>query len=329
MKKIKDFILRKLGILSMKKRIDLLEKENKSFKKKLEDSSKRISTLSNQNKELNKRISNLEKFVFSQNRSLVEVGRSPRIVVSMTSYPARINKVHVVLERLLVQTVRPDKIILWLSKEQFPNKEADLPETLLRLIDDRIEIGWCDGDIKSYKKILPALREYSEDLIVTVDDDLIYDADFIENLYMAHKKFPTAIIASRVHKIAFDEQGKIAPYAKWDKECGYGLLDAREDWFFTSGAGTLLPPHIFGEGVFDLDTIINLCPHADDIWLNIHAAMNEVPIVNTANNNYLTCVEGTQGDRLYDINKEQNDVQLKRVVDYYKEQLTDSIYKNM
>lgn len=42
-----------------------------------------------------------------------------KIVVSLTSFPARIKKVHIVIESLLNQTIKPDKIILWLSKEQF------------------------------------------------------------------------------------------------------------------------------------------------------------------------------------------------------------------
>lgn len=156
----------------------------------------------------------------------------------------------------------------------------------------------------------------------------MYRVDFVENLYKAHLKYPKAIIASRVHQIAFDEQGQMAPYETWNKECDYGVGEIKDDWFFTGGAGTLFPPKVMPDDVFDEAVIMQLCPYADDIWLNIQAAMNKVPIVNTANNNHLTYIEGTQVDCLYDINKEQNDVQLRRVLDYYKERLQDSIYYN-
>ena len=55
----------------------------------------------------------------------------PKLIVSLTSFPARINTVHQVIESLLNQTKKADKIILWLAPEQFPNGEKDLPEKLL------------------------------------------------------------------------------------------------------------------------------------------------------------------------------------------------------
>lgn len=54
-----------------------------------------------------------------------------KIIVSLTSYPARISTVHLTIDTLLSQTRKADKIILWLAPEQFPNKEDDLPAQLL------------------------------------------------------------------------------------------------------------------------------------------------------------------------------------------------------
>lgn len=54
--------------------------------------------------------------------------RRPRIIVSMTSYPARINTVHLAIRSLLAQKVLPDKIVLWLCKSDFPNREAICPK---------------------------------------------------------------------------------------------------------------------------------------------------------------------------------------------------------
>lgn len=45
--------------------------------------------------------------------------RHPQIIVSMTSYPARINTVHLAIRSLLAQKVLPDKIVLWLCKSDF------------------------------------------------------------------------------------------------------------------------------------------------------------------------------------------------------------------
>lgn len=333
MKRIKNFILRKLGILSLKKKVSALEKENKKLQKRFTEAEKanknlekRIVQANKNNDKLSKQIENLEKLVFSQNRGVTVTERKPRIIVSVTSYPARIAAVPIALERLMAQTMRPDKIVLWLSRDQFPGGENDLPDALIDLKKDGLEIKWCDGDMKAYKKVLPALKEYPDDLIVLADDDLIYRSDLIENLYKAHQKHPNAIIAARVHQIVFDEDGRIVPYSNWKKECEFAVGEIKEDWFYTGGAGTLLPPHIFGEEVFNTEVISELCLYADDIWLNIHSAMKHVPIVNIANNSLLDCIAGTQAERLYTINKVQNDAQLKNLLEHYKEQLSGTIY---
>ena len=55
------------------------------------------------------------------NPSIFEGGKKRRddsIIVSMTTFPARIGYVHLAIKSLLNQTVSPRKIILWLAKDQ-------------------------------------------------------------------------------------------------------------------------------------------------------------------------------------------------------------------
>ena len=76
-------------------------------------------------------------FRITQNNSAYKLHKSlksnRRIVVSLTSFPIRINKLWIVIESILRQDYKPDKIILWLSKEQFPNFDL-LPKTLISLM---------------------------------------------------------------------------------------------------------------------------------------------------------------------------------------------------
>lgn len=278
--------------------------------------------------ELMQRVSNLEKIVLMQKRGLNQEERNSKIIVSMTSFPARIETTGAVIEQMLYQTVKPDEVILWLSKEQFPEREKQLPKRLLELRDKfGVKIGWCDGDLRAYKKFLPALKEYPEDLLIIIDDDLLYPIDLVEKLVDAHEKFPNAVIASRVHKISTDENGEVLSYKEWKKQIGDDTFEIKEDWFFTGGAGTLFPPHIFGEEILNEKIIQELCPFADDIWLNIHAAINKVSIVNIAANNKLARIASTQEVCLQAVNLEQNDVQLKNLTSYYRDRLKGTIYE--
>lgn len=341
MKRMKSYLLKKLGILSLREKYEEEQKQVISLQKRLNDVEKRLldlrdverrlNVLTENKEELMYRVQALEKLVFLQRGGLETEKRSPKLIVSMTSFPARIEAAANVVEQMMIQTLKPDEIILWLSEDQFPKKEQELPEELLDLKKYGLTIRWCQGDLRAYKKFLPAMKEYPDDLIMILDDDLVYPVDFAEKLYEAHQRFPDAIIASRVHEIGLDEQGKILPYGKWKKQCGYDWYQTRPDWFFTGGAGTLFPPHIFGKELFDEKLLQEICPWADDIWLNVHAAMDHIPIINTALNHKLARIDGTQEECLQKINWDQNanDVQLQKVVTHYREQLNDTIYAKL
>ena len=100
------------------------------------------------------------------------VKHSPELIVSLTSYPTRIGTVHKTIETILCQTERPDRIILWLAPEQFPKAALGLPRKLKRLTKYGLEIQWYH-DIKSYKKLIPALHQYPDAIIVTADDNVL------------------------------------------------------------------------------------------------------------------------------------------------------------
>ena len=78
--------------------------------------------------------------------------------------------------------------------------------------------------------------------------------------------------------------------------------------------------------MFDEEAIQELCPYADDIWLNVHAAMNHLQIINTTANTYVKNVQEAQAVKLWDINVNRNDEQLKGLIERYREELRDTIY---
>lgn len=90
---------------------------------------------------------------------------SEQVVISLTSFPARIKEVKYAIYSLLRQTYKPDQLVLWLGKEQFPHREADLPPDLLKLRENGLTIRFVK-DLKSFKKLIPALQNYSNYLIV-------------------------------------------------------------------------------------------------------------------------------------------------------------------
>lgn len=201
--------------------------------------------------------------------------RSPKLIVSLTSFPERIPEIHFTLYSLLTQNLKPDEVVLWLANEQFPNKEADLPQIVLDLQKNGLTIKWCE-DLRSYKKLLPSLKEFPEDIIVVVDDDVYYPQNWLEKLYKQHLKFPKCVIGHRCHRIMLDAEGKPLPYRQWNKNSTQTKPSYRN--FLTGCGGVLYPPYSFYKDVDNIELFKKLAPYADDIWFWAMTVLNNVKI---------------------------------------------------
>ena len=202
---------------------------------------------------------------------LSDQDRNPQLIVSLTSFPQRMNDIHYCLHSLLCQTLKPNKLILWLAEEQFPNKEKDLPQKVLELKQRGLAIEWCK-DTKSYKKLIPALKKYPDDIIVTADDDIYYPNDWLEKLYNAYLDDNKSIHSHRVHKITFDFNKNINPYTNWEQCIKY--QDKSFLNFSTGAGGILYPPHSLYKDILDETLFLKLAPNADDIWFWAMAVLN-------------------------------------------------------
>ena len=68
-----------------------------------------------------------------------------KVIVSMTTFPARMKTLSIVLESLFRQTVFPDEIILWLADEQFSDHEQ---VEKVNVYKDRVVYEMKDGTVR-------------------------------------------------------------------------------------------------------------------------------------------------------------------------------------
>lgn len=262
-----------------------------------------------------------------QHRALTEthVGIGNQIehnlVVSLTSFSQRIDSAYLVIETLFNQTLRADRIVLWLAEEEFPRREADLPLALVSQCTRGLEIRYT-RDLGPYKKIIPALAAYPGSLIVTVDDDILYPVDMLEKLYRSYLANPNAIHSNRVHQMKFAGQRKLAPYRTWNRPTQQDLCDLTI--FPTGVAGVLYFPGCFHEDVSDETLFMNLSPAADDIWLKAMSLMQNVKCQSTVDyrdwQTQFLPIQGSNARALKTLNKAAvggNDDKLQAVFDYY------------
>lgn len=206
-----------------------------------------------------------DKTLHSQERGVTDEKLcDEEVIVSLTSHGNRIHNVHLAIESIMQQTVHPNRIVLWLSKDEFQGKT--LPIALQRQVERGLEIAYCE-DLGSYTKLIPSLKRFPDASIITIDDDVAYNPDLLEKLIRAHIDHPTNICASRMHRIVLDADGHPIPYLDWE----HRVEDCPEDnrlAFFTGVGGVLYPPGCFPEEVFDQDVYLDICGRTDDIWFN-------------------------------------------------------------
>jgi hypothetical protein len=83
----------------------------------------------------------------------------PKLIVSLTTYSRRLHLVHRTVESLVAQSSRPDALIVWIWSGDLPNGE--LPRPLARLQKLGVTVRVVDEDLRSYKKLVHALEEFS------------------------------------------------------------------------------------------------------------------------------------------------------------------------
>ena len=241
------------------------------------------------------------KFQEIKEYSLTKEKRNPRIIVSLTSFPARISLAKYTINSIFAQTLKPDEIILWLEKEKFPNGFDDIPQEILDLQQYGLSIKWCDT-LRSYCKLVPALKEYPDDIIVTIDDDVYYEPNLLENLYNAYLKNPKNIYSRRVVRQKLINNDLLPVSVR-----EYLYKDNFEPTYknqLMGTSGVLYPPHSLNNEVLNTEKFKKIIPTHDDIWFWAMAVLNKtkIQLVDGHNVNMYE-VEGTQEFGLININK--------------------------
>ena len=203
---------------------------------------------------------------------LNDINRSHHIVVSLTSFPARFGTLHFALKSILNQRMKPDVIFLCLTKDEVKD-ETELPQSVLELKKYGLQIYFADDNLKPHNKYFHAMKLYPNSLIITVDDDNIYDRNLVADLYASFQKYPSAVSARRVHKII-----TALPYHKWRYEYKKETTPSL-DLLATGVGGVLYPPGLLPPETFEADKIRELCLNADDIWLKFMELKNNIPVV--------------------------------------------------
>lgn len=234
-----------------------------------------------------------------------------QLIVALTSYAPRFETLSWTLRSLLLQTVKPDHLILWIAHSDLPA----LPKNAIDLQAAGLEIRATDN-IGPYTKIIPTIDAFPNAFICTADDDVYYWPSWLEELIEAGNGVSRAITCHRAHEITLNSDGTFRPYNEW-------IRDTRRrgemNFLFPTGHGGILyPPGILAHTAMDRDVISHLCPDADDIWLYWIGRRNGARYTTVPRWRTFTVWHGSQSRSLWSRNSRGgNDEQIRKMAQHY------------
>ncbi|KAG4102883.1 nucleotide-diphospho-sugar transferase [Neocallimastix lanati (nom. inval.)] len=267
---------------------------------------------------------------YIQKNSLNSYKNQEKLIISLTSYPARIKFVKLVLESLVNQFIPFSvyHIVLVLAIPEFPNKENDLPVDLMNFIHkypDLIEILWYEKNIISHKKLIPTLNKYPNNPILICDDDIIRKPWWIKMFLEDHLKYPNDIIfgASKQY---------LTPELKWESykylyiKTKAGRLNAVKNIIVNTGkpmngfGGTLYPKNTFTDKrFFNENLFMKLSPTSDESWQWCFNIIENKTLRQSSKIYDYTkdIIKDSQVTSLYKVNDKKYDLILKNIINEF------------
>ena len=187
------------------------------------------------------------------------------VIVSLTTIACRAMLARYVLLSLANQKRHPDRIVLNVSREGYL-MDTGIPEDNLQMLSAEIpslEIHWV-ANTGPYRKLCPTISQCGDDdLIVTADDDVIYDPDWLPAMLECAYRNPEAIVCGLARAPSYNLFGRRQGYRYW-RHVAEGA----------SGVG-LVPIGIAGvvyrKDLLDIDWLLDpaattIAPTTDDLW---------------------------------------------------------------
>lgn len=234
------------------------------------------------------------------------------VIISLTSIPSRLHKVHITIRSILHQSKQAKKTILWLNE----NDKNHIPKSLKILCGETFEIKYTPLT-SSHKKLIHTLELYPDDIIVTCDDDFIYNYYWMEKIYKQHLQHPKAIIGNFTRQIQYDANGNLLDYKKWK----HHQPENKKTILAIGAEGILYPPKSLSPIATDINLALELAPKADDLWFKAMALLQGTEVFQATDKpKGLIPIFGTQKVSLKkeNIDKNKNLTQWKALADHFK-----------
>ncbi len=210
----------------------------------------------------------------------LSLNREPRdttLTFTLTTFPDRIDSVQYTLRSLFNQSMKPDRVVLWLAKEEFEGRE--LPQSIKDFQSVGLEVRFCDNMFghKRYYQLIPEQKE--NELIVMFDDDILFPKHLVYRLYEVWKKNPNCIVCDRGQVFELESNGEVLNPGRWSAISPVGVKKPSFRVLASPGGGCLVPPNALYKDACNTELIKKYAIKTGDIWLMFMAVQNDTKII--------------------------------------------------
>lgn len=201
-------------------------------------------------------------------------------IATLTTFPARIGILKYALHSIFAQDLCAKKVILVLSKDEFAQNNAQIPQEILDFKQFGLEIMWVAQNLRVYNKFIHTLRTFPNEVIITIDDDIYYPHNLFSTLYTAHLSDKNAIWAHKARIVPFTST-KIQDFFEWKiirKNNTKWQNKPKSNIYLEGCGGVLYPPHCLYKDAMDSEKFLRIAPNSDDLWLWAMAILNGTKI---------------------------------------------------
>ena len=211
---------------------------------------------------------------------------------------------------------------MWISNQY---ELTDLPYSVTKFVKNGLDIRFVE-DKKSFTKIIYALKEFRNSIIVTADENIYYPKQWLSRLYLSYISSPKDI---HVHsaRIVTEKNAKPSPQREWKNPAKTEKADFL--YFPVSTGGVLYPPECFVREVAREDIYGKKVNTSWDIWSWVMALISDRKIRLVKNHiNKFAFVDGISAFKTYAKavkNRPQSDEELAKLFEYYGNNLTGKL----
>ena len=192
--------------------------------------------------------------------------RQNKIIISVATFTKRFPYLPILVDLLNKQNYHVNKIIFFLSKEDYKYYDLNLKEP---------EIIAIERDLRPHNKYFHAMTLFRDYAIITLDDDFGYEKRTIESLFNSYVENPNLVSGRRSHKMTYKDNGESNGYYKWNFKQNY-IKAPNFDLFLNGCGGIIYPPDILNLNN-EILPIINETITGDDITLKYLETIKGIP----------------------------------------------------